>query len=142
MVALPARHPLAGADTVDLAQLAELPLHLTEHRSNPPLVDLVVGACRDAGFEPAQDHPTAHSRTPSRRWARVSPVGRWCTRRTPTRCAAVGWPSCRCVPRPGFGVPRGSPCPPCWRCTAPLPPERVRLLLEACREVARDDRDS
>ncbi|MFE0042353.1 LysR family transcriptional regulator [Streptomyces albireticuli] len=52
VVALPARHPLADAPDVALADLAELPLRLTDRRNNPPLVDLVVSACRDAGFVP------------------------------------------------------------------------------------------
>ena len=52
VVALPARHALARRTEVELADLAELPLYLTARRHNPPLVDLVVGACRDAGFEP------------------------------------------------------------------------------------------
>jgi DNA-binding transcriptional LysR family regulator len=52
VVALSAGHPAAAADAVDLRDLAGLPLSLTARRNNPPLVDLVVGACRDAGFEP------------------------------------------------------------------------------------------
>ncbi|MDT0451935.1 LysR family transcriptional regulator [Streptomyces hesseae] len=52
VVALPARHPLAAAPDVDLADLAALPLRLTDRRNNPPLVDLVVSACQDAGFTP------------------------------------------------------------------------------------------
>ncbi|MET8682784.1 LysR family transcriptional regulator [Streptomyces sp. NPDC004732] len=49
---LPAAHPLAGGADVALGDLAELPLAITARRDNPPLVDLVVGACGDAGFEP------------------------------------------------------------------------------------------
>ncbi len=51
-VALPAGHPLAARDGIDLAELAPLPLSITARRTNPDLVDLVVGACHDAGFEP------------------------------------------------------------------------------------------
>ncbi|MEV8093664.1 LysR substrate-binding domain-containing protein [Kitasatospora sp. NPDC085879] len=51
-VALPARHPLARQDALDLADLAALPLRLTERRNHPALVDLVTAACREAGFEP------------------------------------------------------------------------------------------
>lgn len=58
VVALPARHPLAAADDVALKDLATLPLRLTARRNNPPLVDLVVTACRDAGFEPVPGPPT------------------------------------------------------------------------------------
>jgi hypothetical protein len=46
------RPPLAGAQRVALAELGRLPLRLPERAANPPLVDLVVGACRAAGFEP------------------------------------------------------------------------------------------
>ncbi|MEU9477487.1 LysR substrate-binding domain-containing protein [Streptomyces sp. NPDC048191] len=52
VAALPAAHPLAARDEVDLADLAGLPLALTPRRNNPALVDLVLGACRGAGFEP------------------------------------------------------------------------------------------
>ncbi|WP_163507397.1 LysR family transcriptional regulator [Fodinicola acaciae] len=50
--ALPARHPLASRSAVALGDLAALPLRLTNRRNNPPLVDLVVQACHDAGFTP------------------------------------------------------------------------------------------
>lgn len=50
---VPARHPLAAAPgAVGLAQLAPVPLVLTARRKNRALVDLVVHACRDAGFTP------------------------------------------------------------------------------------------
>ncbi|MFG2934537.1 LysR substrate-binding domain-containing protein [Streptomyces sp. NPDC048282] len=52
VAALPATHPLADRTEIDVAELAGLPLALTERRTNPALVDLVVGACREAGFEP------------------------------------------------------------------------------------------
>ena len=53
VVVLPKRNPAADAPDLTLADLAELPLWLVERRTNRALVDLVVGACRDAGFEPA-----------------------------------------------------------------------------------------
>jgi len=52
MVALPATHPLAGKRAVALTDLADLPLRIVESPKNPSLRDLVVGACRAAGFEP------------------------------------------------------------------------------------------
>ncbi|KPI10275.1 transcriptional regulator, LysR family [Actinobacteria bacterium OV450] len=52
VVALPAAHPLARQPELTLADLAGLPLCLTARRNNPVLVDLVVGACHSAGFEP------------------------------------------------------------------------------------------
>ncbi|MFF4840251.1 LysR family transcriptional regulator [Streptomyces collinus] len=52
VAALPATHPLAARPEVALADLAGLPLALTPRRNNPALVDLLLGACRAAGFEP------------------------------------------------------------------------------------------
>ncbi|MEV6841407.1 LysR family transcriptional regulator [Streptomyces sp. NPDC051133] len=52
VAALPATHPLAGRDEIELTDLAALPLALTARRNNPALVDLVLGACRAAGFDP------------------------------------------------------------------------------------------
>jgi DNA-binding transcriptional LysR family regulator len=52
VAAIPARHPLAGASGVALADLAPLALRLTPRRNNPALVDLVLTACAAAGFEP------------------------------------------------------------------------------------------
>ncbi|WP_329121606.1 LysR family transcriptional regulator [Streptomyces sp. NBC_01465] len=49
---VPASHPLAARPDIALADLAALPLMLTERRNNPALVDLVVNACQSAGFEP------------------------------------------------------------------------------------------
>lgn len=52
LVVLPAAHSLAASGIVDLADLAELPLRIVPRRLNPPLVDLVISACADAGFTP------------------------------------------------------------------------------------------
>jgi DNA-binding transcriptional LysR family regulator len=52
MVALPADHELAGRAVVELSALAGLPLRIVARRLNPPLVDLVLGACAAAGFTP------------------------------------------------------------------------------------------
>ncbi|WP_431605623.1 LysR family transcriptional regulator [Amycolatopsis melonis] len=52
VVALPASHPLAAADEVPFAALAELPVRLTASSRNQPLHDLVVACRREAGFEP------------------------------------------------------------------------------------------
>ncbi len=52
LVVLPASHPLARREVVDLADLDGLALHLVSRKLNPPLVDLVLGACADAGFTP------------------------------------------------------------------------------------------
>ncbi|MGW1376941.1 LysR substrate-binding domain-containing protein [Streptomyces sp. NPDC002446] len=52
VAALPATHPLAARSTVHLADLTGLPLRIVPREANPQLIDLVIGACRDAGFEP------------------------------------------------------------------------------------------
>ncbi|MBK3571847.1 MULTISPECIES: LysR family transcriptional regulator [unclassified Streptomyces] len=52
VAAVPASHPLARRPEIRVDELAALPLALTERRNNPALVDLVVGACHRAGFEP------------------------------------------------------------------------------------------
>jgi DNA-binding transcriptional LysR family regulator len=52
VVALPAAHPLADTPELALGQLRDLPVRLPARELNPPLVDLVTGACRAAGFEP------------------------------------------------------------------------------------------
>ena len=54
---LPARHVLAAGPDVALPDLAALPLRLVARRVNPPLVDLVVTACHEAGFEPVPGPP-------------------------------------------------------------------------------------
>jgi DNA-binding transcriptional LysR family regulator len=52
VAAVPARHPLAAKPRIALGALRDLPLRLPPREANPPLVDLVCGACRAAGFEP------------------------------------------------------------------------------------------
>lgn len=52
LVALPASHPLADGDVVDFASLAPIPARLSSPERNRPLYDLIVGCCREAGFEP------------------------------------------------------------------------------------------
>ncbi|WP_406179895.1 LysR family transcriptional regulator [Streptomyces sp. NBC_01006] len=52
VAALPAAHPLARETELAISDLAGLRLCITVRRNNPALVDLVVGACHSAGFEP------------------------------------------------------------------------------------------
>jgi DNA-binding transcriptional LysR family regulator len=60
LVLLPARHELADRDVVPLTELAGLPLRIVARRANPPLVDLVMAACANAGFTPRlADYPEA-----------------------------------------------------------------------------------
>lgn len=83
VVALPAAHPLAREAELAIADLAALRLCITARRNNPALVDLVVGACHSAGFEPLpgpvggslQDTLATIGATPYR-------CGPWCTRPT------------------------------------------------------------
>lgn len=56
-VALPAAHPLAGKSVLELTELAELPLRLAPREDNPPLHDLLMRACHEAGFEPMRGEP-------------------------------------------------------------------------------------
>ncbi|MEU2626217.1 LysR family transcriptional regulator [Kitasatospora sp. NPDC007106] len=124
-VALPARHPLAEQDAIDLADLAALPLRLTERRNHPALVDLVTAACREAGFEPVpgpasgtlQDTLAAIGSGPAT-WtvvytenARRTVSGRVAFR--PLRTPRLALPT-------SLAVRRGAPLP--------------RLLLSACRQ--------
>ncbi|GAB3976651.1 hypothetical protein GCM10029978_064100 [Actinoallomurus acanthiterrae] len=57
VVALPAEHPLAAKPIIALEDLAEIPLRLAPRADNPPLHDLLMRACRDAGFEPMPGTP-------------------------------------------------------------------------------------
>ncbi|MET9914511.1 LysR family transcriptional regulator [Streptomyces sp. NPDC006476] len=57
VVALPAAHPLAAKPVLELADLAGLPLRFAPREDNPPLYDLLMAACREAGFEPVRGAP-------------------------------------------------------------------------------------
>jgi DNA-binding transcriptional LysR family regulator len=58
LVVLPARHQLARREVVALGELSALPLRIVARRANPPLVDLVMHACAEAGFNPTLEaHP-------------------------------------------------------------------------------------
>ncbi|MFK4189014.1 LysR family substrate-binding domain-containing protein [Streptomyces sparsogenes] len=57
VAALPAEHPLATRQKIDLADLADLPLRIAPREANPHLVDTAVDACRAAGFEPIMGPP-------------------------------------------------------------------------------------
>ncbi|MEV7603173.1 LysR family transcriptional regulator [Kitasatospora sp. NPDC089797] len=143
LVALPARHPLAGKGPVDLARLARLPLHLTERRSNPPLVHLVLGACRDAGFEPLPGPP--HSSLQDTLAALGAGVTGWTVVYAVHSHQLRGGQVAFLPVRSPAGAPGAGPglcLPTVLAVHSAAAPERVRSLLEACREAARDDRDS
>jgi DNA-binding transcriptional LysR family regulator len=52
LAALPANHPLAVREEVDLADLKTEPFLLFPRPIGPMLYDSVISACRDAGFDP------------------------------------------------------------------------------------------
>jgi DNA-binding transcriptional LysR family regulator len=54
VAALPATHPLAAADTLELRQLRDLPLRLAPRDDNTAFHDFVLAACARAGFEPVR----------------------------------------------------------------------------------------
>ncbi|MGF1427020.1 LysR family transcriptional regulator [Kitasatospora sp. LaBMicrA B282] len=148
LVALPARHAPAGVTAVDLAQLAELPLHLTARRNNPPLVDLVLGACRDAGFEPVPGPP--YSSLQDTLAALGAGVAGWtvvyAVHADQVRSGRVAFLPVR-SPGGGPGAGEGGAgsalsLPTVLAVPAAALPERVNPLLAACRAAARDDRDS
>ncbi|MFI9362465.1 LysR substrate-binding domain-containing protein [Kitasatospora sp. NPDC053057] len=125
VLALPARHPLAGADEVDLADLAALPLRLTDRRTNPALVDLVMGACAEAGFRPtlgpahgALQDTLASIGTGTPMWTVV-----YAANARMTNSHRVAFRPCR--------TPLALPTSIAVRRSAPLP----RLLLAACRQA-------
>ncbi len=55
MLAMPTGHAMIGEDEVDLAGLAKDPFILFPRSIGPTLYDTIVGACREAGFEPRID---------------------------------------------------------------------------------------
>ncbi|MFI6575353.1 LysR family transcriptional regulator [Nocardiopsis sp. NPDC050513] len=57
VAALPAGHPLAARDVLDLADLGDLPVRLGPRRGNPPFHALVTGAFRAAGIAPPAGPP-------------------------------------------------------------------------------------
>ena len=52
IVALPANHPLATADSIDLSLLAREPFILFPRQLAPGLYDLIITLCQAAGFSP------------------------------------------------------------------------------------------
>lgn len=138
VAALPARHRLAQEPCLRIGQLRELSLFLTARRNNPSLVDLVVGACARAGFEPVPG-PSASSLqdtlaalgTGREAWTVVyaSHAAQLHTGRVafvPVRDAdgeALALPTVLAVHRD-------------------MPAAQLRPLLDACRAVARGDLDS
>ncbi|MEV4258997.1 LysR family transcriptional regulator [Spirillospora sp. NPDC049652] len=126
VVALPARHPLAKEAAVDLSRLADLPLILTERRTNPALVDLVTQSCREAGFTPVSGPP--HSTLQDTLASLAAGTGGWtvlyATAAEQVRTSRVAF---RPV-RPALSLPAVLVVPP-------NAPARTQALLTACRAV-------
>ncbi|MBY8884561.1 LysR family transcriptional regulator [Streptomyces sp. PTM05] len=128
---VPASHPLAARGELPIAELAPLPLRLTARRNNPPLVDLVVAACRDAGFEPIPGPSTASLQDT------LAAIGSGTAMWTVVYAAHA---ERMVAPKVAF-VPFAAPGP---TITTGLvlhrtrPPRRTRQLLEACGR-ARDE---
>ncbi|MFJ5027566.1 LysR substrate-binding domain-containing protein [Streptomyces sp. NPDC088560] len=134
LVVLGARHALAGQSRVELGELSGLPLYLTARRNNPPLVDLVVGACRDAGFEPVPG-PAASSLQDTLAALGAGSPGWSVVYASHAAQLATGRVSFLPVSSPlvlptALAVPRTAPA------------ARVASLLEACRAIGASDRAS
>ncbi len=136
LVAISARHPLAERERVHLRDLARLPLLLTARRFNPPLVDLVTGACRDAGFEPEPGPP--HSSLQDTLAAFGAGVPGW-TVLYATHAQGLATARVKFLPvdvsdgaSPSSGVPLCLPAVLAVRAT--MPRARLAPLLAACRE--------
>ncbi|MEV7772298.1 LysR family transcriptional regulator [Kitasatospora sp. NPDC086791] len=141
VLALPVRHALADRPEVDLADLADLPLRLTERHNHPALVDLVTDACARAGFRPVLGPPhedlqdtLASIGTGTPMWTVV-----YAANARMTNARRIAFRACR--------TPLALPTSLAVRRSAPLP----RLLLEACRQAGQqghqtpttcDDQDS
>ncbi len=135
VAAVPARHPLAGRSAVTLAELAELPLRLTERRNHPALVDLVLTGCQQAGFEPI---PGPSSSTLQDTLAAIGSG-------TPMWTVVYAANALRMrVPRVAFVPFAPALALPAALVTRPgMPAARVELLLRACRTPpTSDDQDS
>jgi DNA-binding transcriptional LysR family regulator len=138
VAALPARHRLAAESGLRLGQLAELPLLLTTRRNNPPLVDLVLGACRDAGFEPVPGpgHGSLQDTLATLGTGRDAWTVIYASHAAQLRSGRVAFvPVCD-----ANGEPLALPTVLAVHRSTPA--ARLRPLLDACRAVARSDLNS
>ena len=138
VVALSASHPAAASPEVELRDLAALPLSLTERANNPPLVDLVVGACRDAGFEPVPGPSRTTLQDTLASFGAGTP-GWTVLYAAHARQLVTG--SVRFLPLKAAAGPLSMTTSVAVRRDAEVA-DRLRPLFEACRAAGRDDRDS
>ncbi|MFG3224113.1 LysR substrate-binding domain-containing protein [Kitasatospora sp. NPDC048194] len=130
VVALPAGHPLAAGGAVRLADLAGMPLRIAPRGANPHLVDLVLGACRAAGFEPVLGPAFT---TDQDTLAAIGAGGTHWTVFYASQAEVL--PTLRTVFRP-LADP-DAPTMPAYLAVRPDAPARALTpLLEACRDVA------
>jgi DNA-binding transcriptional LysR family regulator len=134
MAAIPARHPLAGKDELDLADLAELPLMLTERRNHPALVDLVLGSCNRAGFLPVPG-PTHGSLLETLSAIGAGPPMWTVVYAANARMLRVARVAFRPIREPGLALPFALAVP---RREGALS-EEIRAVLRACRMVNSDE---
>lgn len=133
VLALPGRHPLADQSEVDLAELADLPLRLTERRNHPALVDLVMDACARAGFEPTLGPPHGSLQDT------LASIGTGTPMWTVVYAANARMVNARRIAFRPCRTRLALPTSIAVRRSSPLP----RLLLEACRSaVTWDDQGS
>ncbi|WP_031075770.1 LysR family transcriptional regulator [Streptomyces sp. NRRL WC-3742] len=135
VVALPARHPLADRPEIDLADLAGLPLRMTERQNHPALVDLVLDACARAGFEPTRS-PLQGSLQDT-----LAAIGTGTPTWTVLYAATARMTSTTRIAFRPCRTPLALPTSLAVRRSAPVP----RLLLDACRRdpaMTSDDQDS
>ncbi|MDH6135387.1 DNA-binding transcriptional LysR family regulator [Kitasatospora sp. MAA4] len=141
VAAVPGRHPLAERDSLRLADLAELPLRLTERRNHPALVDLVLGGCQQAGFEPI---PGPTSSTLQDTLAAIGSGTPMWTVVYGANARIMRIPRVAFVPfaSPGLALPTSLAVRRSAG-SAPAAATGLDLLLEACRaQLTSDDQDS
>ncbi|MBS2964390.1 LysR family transcriptional regulator [Actinocrinis puniceicyclus] len=139
VAAVPACRVPVERKQIELRELAGMPLYLTERRNNPPLVDLVVEACRDAGFAPTPG-PTTGSLEDIMAMLGAANAG-WtvvyAAHARQLRTEGVEFVRVRVS---DDGAPLNLTTALIMRADAPA--RRLRPLLDACAEAAGTDLDS
>ncbi|PZF81331.1 LysR family transcriptional regulator [Jiangella anatolica] len=125
VVALPAGHPLAAHETVELSDLGALPVRLAEPRANPPFHRLMTTAFQAAGVDPPAGRPFTSLRETLADLAHATPS--W------TPFYEVGPPP----PMPGVAYRRLASLVSTTYLAVPAgpPPAPIRLLLAAARDL-------